>query len=249
MRFVLKLSLKQPTEPLQSTPIFILGMPRSGTTLVEQIISSHHQVQGAGSYHLWGVFGSSFCLGDQMLNSYNASKIRKLYSTELAKVSHGKLFVTDKMPQNFLYISLILKVLPEAKIVHVKRDPAATCWSNFKNFFSAKGLGYSYDLNHTVRYFKMYKELMVFWEQLYSDRLYHLDYDKLTVQQEPETKALLANLGLKWDTACLSPHTNKRSVKTASQQQVRKKLYKGSSEAWRKYENQLNGLFAPLYSN
>ena len=72
----------------------------------------------------------------------------------------------------------------------------------------------------------MYKELMVFWEQLYPDRLYHLDYDRLTVQQEPETKALLANLGLEWDNACLSPHTNKRSVKTASQQQVRKKLYK-----------------------
>ena len=129
------LSLKQPTEPLQSTPIFILGMPRSGTTLVEQIISSHHQVQGAGELPFMGRFGSSFCLGDQMLNSYNASKIRKLYSAELAKVSYGKLFVTDKMPQNFLYMSLILKVLPEAKIVHVKRDPAATCWSNFKNFF------------------------------------------------------------------------------------------------------------------
>ena len=104
-----------------------------------------------------GRFGSSFCLGDQMLNSYNASKIRKIIlSAELAKVSaYGKLFVTDKMHSwNFLYMSLILKVLPEAKIVHVKRDPAATCWSNFKNFFSAKGLGYSYDLNHTVRSFR-----------------------------------------------------------------------------------------------
>mgnify|MGYP001405946727 CR=1 FL=1 len=221
-------------------------MPRSGTTLVEQIISSHSQVHGAGELPFASRFGNSLSLGNQKINSDNLLQMRNAYLDELVNVSSGAPFVTDKMPHNFLLIGLLLKALPEAKVIHVKRDPAATCWSNFKHYFPAKGLGYSYDLRDTVNYFKLYHALMDFWDQQYSDQIYHLDYDKLTVEQEPETRKLIEYTGLDWEDGFLSPHKNERSVKTVSQQQVRKKVYTGSSQAWRKFEPFLNDVFDGL---
>ena len=235
-----------PRNATAHTPIFILGMPRSGTTLVEQIISCHSKVQGAGELPFLGRFGDPITTGLKVITTSSLSDFRKAYLDKLAKVSGGKQFVTDKMPQNFLNVGLILKALPEAKIIHIKRDSAATCWSNFKHYFASKGLGYSYDLNDTVRYFKLYQDLMNFWDQLYDDRIYHLNYDSLTVEQEPETRKLIEYLDLGWEDACLSPQENKRSVRTASQQQVREKVYTGSSQTWRKFEPYLNGQFDEL---
>jgi hypothetical protein len=150
------------------------------------------------------------------------------------------------MPQNLQYIGLICAALPEAKIVHVQRNAEATCWSNFKHYFASKNLGYSYNLSDTVKYYGLYKELMRFWSQSYGDRIYNLDYDKLTEDQEPETRGLIEYLELNWENVCLAPQNNKRSVKTASQRQVRQKVYKGSSQAWRKYEPFLDGAFDGL---
>jgi hypothetical protein len=114
----------------------------------------------------------------------------------------------------------------------------------FKALLRSKDLGYSYDLADTVKYYGLYKELMHFWSQSYSDRIYHLDYDKLTEDQEPETRRLIDHLwSLSGKIACLAPQNNKRSVKTASQQQVRQKVYKGSSQAWRTYKPFLDGVF------
>ena len=228
------------------TPIFILGMPRSGTTLVEQIISSHSKVQGAGELKILGNVGGPISLGKKAASHESLLVVRKYYLSELEKISSGKQFVTDKMPHNFLYLGLILNAIPEAKIIHVKRDPAATCWSNFKHYFSTEGLGYSYNLKDTVAYFKLYQELMEFWQRKYSGKIYHLNYDKLTIKQELETKKLIEFLELEWEVSCLSPQINERSVRTASQQQVRKKVYKGSSAAWRKFEPFLNGEFEEL---
>ena len=239
-------SFNKPIETANNTPIFILGMPRSGTTLVEQIISNHSQVHGAGELPFLAKFGESLSLGNQIISSDNVLQIRNAFLHELEKFSKGSRFVTDKMPQNFLHIGLILKALPEAKVIHVKRDPAATCWSNFKHYFFAKGLGYSYDLQDTVKYFKLYQDLMDFWDLQYSDKIYHLDYDKLTLEQELETKKLIKYLELDWEDNCLLPHENKRIVRTASQQQVRQKVYSGSSQAWRKFEPYLNGVFDSL---
>ena len=236
-------AFSKPFDTATNTPIFILGMPRSGTTLVEQIISSHSEVHGAGELTFLSRFANSNNIYNQTINSDNILEVRKNYLNELEKVSHSKPFVTDKMPQNFLHISILLKALPEAKVIHVKRDPAATCWSNFKHYFSLKGMGYSYDLKDTVNYFKLYQDLMDFWDQQYSDQIYHLDYDKLTVEQESETRKLIEYLKLGWEDDCLSPNKNKRSVRTASQQQVREKVYTGSSQAWRKFEPYLNGVF------
>ena len=236
-------AFSKPFHAATNIPIFILGMPRSGTTLVEQIISSHSEVHGAGELPFLSRFTHVNNIYNQTISSVSILEVRKNYLNELEKVSHGKPFVTDKMPQNFLHISILLKALPEAKVIHVKRDPAATCWSNFKHYFSSRGLGYCYNLKDTVNYFKLYQDLMYSWDQQYSDQIYHLDYDKLTVEQEPETRKLVEYLKLGWEDDCLSPHKNKRSIRTASQQQVREKVYTGSSQAWRKFEPYLNGVF------
>ena len=230
------------------SPIFIVGMPRSGTTLLEQIISSHSQVNGAGELKYIAQFGLKLSTDSMCINTTDMSKFRQQYLSELSKTSSGKRFVTDKMPQNFRFIPLICAAFPEAKIVHVKRDPAATCWSNFKHYFVTKNLGYCYDLQDVVEYYNLYNHLMTIWQSEYDDRIYNLYYENLTIDQEKETRELIKYLNLDWEEACLSPHDNKRSVRTASEQQVRKKVYKGSSNAWRKYEPYLNGAFDSLLS-
>ena len=174
------------------------------------------------------------------------SEFREYYLAELIKKADGQAYITDKMPQNFRFIALICAVFPEAKIVHVQRDAKATCWSNFKHNFASKNLGFSYKLEDTVKYYRMYKKLMRVWNQSYSDRIYNLDYDKWVEDQESETRRLIECLELNWEDACLAPQNNTRSVKTASQQQVREKVYKDSSQAWRRYETYLDGIFDGL---
>jgi hypothetical protein len=233
-------------ETIKHTPIFILGMPRSGTTLIEQIVSSHTQVTGAGELGYLSRLGTKLISGLTAPTVEAVSVFQKRYLTELAKRANGQAFITVKMPQNFQYIALICAAFPEAKIIHVQRNAEATCWSNFKQYFVSKGLGYSYGLGDTVKYYGLYIDLMHFWYPSYSDRIYNLDYDKLTENQEPETRRLIEYLALNWQDACLAPQKNKRSVKTASQQQVQQKVYQGSSQAWRKYEPFLDGLFDGL---
>ena len=245
---LLKNSLKINENLTEATPIFILGMTRSGTTLVEQIISSHSEVLGAGELNHVSQLGLNLSVEPTAIDTAAISKFRKMYLSELSKVSGGKYFVTDKLPNNFRLIPLICAALPEAKIIHVERNAAATCWSNYKKYFVSNNLGYCYDLMDVVEYYSLYKELMKLWRLQYSERIYNLDYEKLTTDQENQTRKLINNLGLNWKDACLSPHKNKRSVRTASQQQVRQKVYKGSSEEWRKYEPYLNGAFDGLKS-
>jgi hypothetical protein len=204
-------------------------MPRSGTTLVEQIISAHRDVVGAGELKyvrkLWGKIGQ----GLEPPDPEGLEGFRCTYLQQIARLADGKPFVTDKLPHNFLHIGLICNALPEAKIAHVSRNSAATCWSNYKQYFAEYGLGYSCSLEDVVAYYRQYR-----------------DYDELTKDQENQSRALIDHLGLDWDAACLSPHKNTRSVRTASQQQVRQAVYTGSSETWRKYEPFLDGAFEPL---
>jgi hypothetical protein len=150
------------------------------------------------------------------------------------------------MPQNFLLIGLIKTALPEARIVHVKRNPRAICWSNFKSYFGGEGMGHAYDLEDTVTYYNLYKDLMSFWEEQYPNELIHVDYDALVNEPEKKTRDLINEIGLEWDHACLAPHKNTRSVRTVSKLQVRRPIYKGSSQAWRKYQRQLDPIFAQL---
>jgi len=243
---LLEHSLTETVRKLDITPIFILGMPRSGTTLVEQIISCHSQVHGAGELPLLARFSSSIMAGKQDVSVENLQEVRKNYLDGLKKVSEGKFIVTDKMPHNFMYIGLICNVFPEAKIVHVRRNPAATCLSNFKHYFNSRGLGYPNDIKDIVNYFELYCDLMRFWDESYRNKIYHLDYDKLTLEQEVETKSLMSHLNLNWEASCLSPHKNNRIVRTASHQQVRQKIYRDSSQAWRKFQPYLGGAFDEL---
>ena len=243
---ILKYALNPVLNDNGPVPVFILGMPRSGTTLVEQIISSHSDVTAAGELSEINRYGGLLAQGTNTVTEEALSQFRQNYLRELTKRSDGKRLVTDKMPLNCTYIALICAAFPEAKIVHVQRDAAATCWSNYKHYFSAKGLGYCYDLEDVIAYYELYSDLMQFWQESYSDRIYNLNYENLTTDQDVETRNLIRHLNLEWEDACLSPQDNKRAVKTASQQQVRKKVYQGSSQQWRKYEPFLNGAFDGL---
>ncbi len=228
-------------------PIFIVGMPRSGTTLTEQIISSHSQVHGAGELTAMGaVVGKWFnndrepVVGAEVRTMLK--HIRRTYLDDEHVASAPLPYVTDKMPMNFLNIGFMVAAFPDAPIIHLRRDPMAVCWSNYRQLFRAKGLKYAYDLETLGRYYRLYEDLMEFWHQQYPGRIYDLSYDALTQNQEEETRKLIAHCGLDWEDACLDFHKNKRSISTASATQVRQKMYKGSSQAWMKYKDHL----APL---
>ena len=221
-------------------------MPRSGTTLVEQIISSHSKVTGLGELPFVSKFGFSIVRDLSKYSKDTISKFRDNYLEKLRRQANGNLIICDKMPQNFLYIDLIVASFPEAKILHVKRNPAAVCWANYKQWFRSKDLGYSYSINDIVEYHRLYEELMQFWKTLFKDRIYEIDYEVLTTNHEVEIKKLITYLELNWEEGCLSPEKNKRSVSTASNIQIRNKIFKGSSEKWKKYKPFLNGVLDNL---
>ena len=230
-------------------PIFIVGMPRSGTSLVEQIIASHNGVFGCGELEFLSQILAPIISQDlKQLNGNIKNSIRDQYFSKLEVLEIKENFFTDKMPMNFRYIGFILSAFPEAKIVHLKRDARATCWSIFKSYFDSEGIGYSYDQKDLAKYYGLYSDLMSFWHELYPNQIYDISYEDLTTNQEEETRKLLEYCNLEWDENCLNFHTNERAVKTASALQVRKKMYQGSSEVWKKYESYLKPLIKGLES-
>ena len=243
---IARISLELDKSSQKIIPIFIVGMPRSGTTLVEQIISSHSQVTGAGELPFATQFGAPIVRGFSEANDETVLNFRNKYLENLEIISKGNHFVTDKMPENFRFIGLLAVSFPEAKIVHVKRNPAAVCWANYKQYFTSEGIGYSYDINDILSYHKLYENLMEFWGSSLSNRIYTLDYEQLTVNPEEETRQLIKSIDLGWDEKCLSPQNNSRIINTASSLQVREKIYQDSSEQWKKYQPYLNGAFDSL---
>tara|TARA_B100000959_G_scaffold39728_1_gene38897 strand:- start:6211 stop:8019 length:1809 start_codon:yes stop_codon:yes gene_type:complete len=233
-------------------PIFILGMPRSGTTLVEQILASHNKVHGAGELNYLKNIVTPILI--QYINNENESlsnrdikSIRKQYLDAIIKLDTNQNVITDKMPINFRLIGFILSALPEAKIVHVKRDARATCWSNYKHYFSS-GNGFTFDQEDLSKFYGLYSEIMDFWHELFPNIIFDLSYEKLTENQKSETKKLLNYCELEWDDNCLDFHKNDRGIKTASASQVRQKMYQGSSDVWKKYEPYLKPLIDGLKS-
>jgi hypothetical protein len=142
-----------------------------------------------------------------------------------------------------LYDTAFPLAFPEAKIVHVKRNPSAVCLGNYKQHFTSESMGYSFGLDDVVAYYALYQNLLEFWGMKLSNRIYNLDYELLTTNQDEETRQLIDYLGLTWEEKCLSPQNNTRSVATASNTQIRKEVYQGSSGQWQKYEPFLNGVF------
>ena len=248
-------SIKKPLKINASTkrPIFILGMPRSGTSLVEQIISSHASVYGAGELStlmklLYPILKDRLSNGcDNNLSSEkNLTLIREKYLESLAHLKTSANIITDKTPANFQNIGFILSIFPDAKIIHLKRDPRAICWSIYKSNWSETGYGFSYNINDLVKFYGLYSKLMDFWHKKFPGKIYDVCYEDLTANQEQETKKLLEYCELDWDENCLNFHKNKRAVKTASSLQVREKMYQGSSEAWKKYESHIQPLIDGL---
>ncbi|MDB4597956.1 sulfotransferase [Candidatus Pseudothioglobus singularis] len=244
--------INNPKEKPSIRPIFIVGMPRSGTSLVEQIISSHHEVYGAGELLTLRKVIDPILVKYLNNNKYKVTKkdyllIREQYLDSLSNLNVSNKIITDKMPVNFRLIGFILSAMPEAKIIHIKRDARATCWSNYQQYFT-DGNGFSFDQEDLVKFYSLYSEMMGFWHKLFPNKIYDISYEELTNNQKKETQKLLNYCELDWDENCLKFHKNVRGVVTASKAQVRKKMYQGSSEAWKKYESNLKTLTEGLKS-
>ena len=237
-----------PTESAEDgiTPIFIVGMPRSGTTLAEQILASHSEVYGAGELSLLERAVRSGAKEEVPDPLSQLASIHATYQAGLADIGISDAWVTDKMPLNFRWIGFICTAMPGARIVHVERDPRATCWSIFKHHFPSHGHGFANDPEDLAAFHKLYRELMQFWHERFPDRIYDLSYEALTENQEEETRRLLDHVGLPFEDACLEFHKTRRSVQTSSSGQVRQAMYQGSSEAWRNYEEHLAPMIEAL---
>lgn len=237
------------------TPIFVLGMPRSGTTLTEQIIASHPECHGAGELADLGTLigsldtGAQKALYPQSIIDLSESKLKSLGQSYVAGLQARKpdaRCITDKMPSNYFYLGLIHLILPNAKIVHVKRNPVDTCISNFSKLFK-HGQHFSYDLAELGYYYRDYNNLMTHWKKvLPQGSFYEVNYENLVENTETESKALIKYCGLEWDEKCLEFHTNTRSIRTASVTQVRQPIYKSSVQRWRHYESFIEPLLNAL---
>jgi hypothetical protein len=250
----IKETFKNPPKPLTTSiiksskvsPIFILGMPRSGTSLVHQIISNHHRVYGAGELTKLNKFVTPY-LKDSKNNEITKKDlifIRENYTKELLGLNVTESIIVDKMPLNFRYIGFILAAFPDSKIIHMNRDSMAVCWSIYKYFFP--GNTYSYNQKDIAAYYCLYEDLMDFWKKKFPNKIYDLSYEELTINQKFETQELLKYCDLEWDENCLNFYKNTTAVKTTSAIQVKKKMYQGSSDAWKKYKAYLKPLLEGL---
>ena len=225
-------------------------MPRSGTTLAEQILSSHKKIYGAGELSFL-----EFAIKDNLLknnkfinDTINEVDIEKLTSIQseyikgIKSFDHNEKMIIDKAPLNFRWIGFIKMIFPNSKIIHCTRDPMDICFSNFKNNFSSKTVGFSYNLEKIGIYYNLYKDLMLFWKERLKNDIFELSYEELIKDQEKTTKKLIEFCDLEWDENCLSPHKNEKIVSTASLAQVRSPVYKSSVKKWENYSEELKKL-------
>jgi tetratricopeptide (TPR) repeat protein len=232
-------------------PVFIVGMPRSGTSLVEQVLSSHPAVFGAGELEelthiearLPAILGGSSpypeCL--TILTAAHCEQLARRYLDKLAELSPQALRITDKMPDNFLRLGLIALLFPGARIIHCLRDPIDTCLScYFQNF--GPGLAFAFDLAALAEYYRQYRRLMDHWRAVLNLSVLEVRYEDLVTNQEKVTRDLVAFCGLDWDERCLRFYESARAVSTASYDQVRQPLYTRSVERWRHYSRHLGPL-------
>ena len=233
--------------PHEQKPIFILGMPRSGTSLTEEILSRHSAVAAAGELEYLRRAVSD--LGEAG-NAPDAASLRALRESYLgamaAHAAPGAVCVTDKMPLNFRFIGHILTAMPEAAVVHLRRSPEAVCWSNYRLHFPARGMAFTSTQADIAAYYRLYADLMKFWEQRFPGRIIHVDYEALTEAPATAARGLLDALGLPWEDGVLDVEKSARSVRTASALQVKRGIYTGSSEAWRRYEPWLGEMLSGL---
>jgi tetratricopeptide (TPR) repeat protein len=240
-------------------PIFILGMPRSGSTLLEQILSSHSQIEGTQelpvlpsvkqSLHQFCVdrLGRSYLegLGDIPRDRLTEAGQSYLSQAQLFRAEGTQPFFIDKLPQNFEHIGLIHKILPDAIVIDIRRHPLACGVSLYRQYF-ASGWAWAYDLSHIGSYYRGYLALMDHWAQLLPGRVLTMRYEDLVADMEAVVRGLLDYVGVPFEAACLSFHKNKRAVRTPSSEQVRQPIYTKSVESWRAVEHELGPLKAAL---
>lgn len=229
-------------------PIFILGMPRSGTTLIEQIVSSHPAVHGAGELPdlmtivQRDIAGAAFPDSLRVLDQAQLAAWGAEYVAGLQRRAPSALRITDKMPANFFAVGLIHLMLPNARIIHVNRNPLDTCLSCFTTLFNRKN-EHTYDLAELGRYYADYARLMEHWRKVLPEGAFlDVRYEDVVADQEAQARRIIEYCGLGWDTACLDFHRNERAVSTASLAQVRQPIYRSSVERWRHYEKFLGPL-------
>ncbi|MEO1105093.1 MAG: sulfotransferase, partial [Pseudomonadota bacterium] len=234
-------------EPIPYKPVFIVGMPRSGTSLCEEILARHPAVWGAGELEdiRLAVARAAEANGNRLCHDMVVA-IRAQYLEALREIKAPEGVVTDKMPGNFRFVGFMRLAFPEATIIHMKRDPVAVCWSLYRSYFAIRGHRYAYNLEDAGDYTAHYTALMDLYDQIWPGEIHTTIYETLTEDPEAEIRKLLSACGLPFDPACLSAHQTTRAVRTISALQVRKAIYKGSSEAWRRYEPFLTPLLDRL---
>lgn len=237
-------------------PIFIVGMPRSGTTLTEQIISSHSKVYSAGELYFFqnlikkyfpsnnvDIFYDDFCAN---FSEYKA-KIADEYISSIKKFPiQKKIFVTDKNPFNFIFLGIIQSVFPNSKIIYCKRNAKDNCLSIYKNYFPMDGIGFAYNANELANYYNLHVKLMSHWKKIFGDRIYISTYENTISNIEIESKKIISFLNLDWEDGCLEFYKNKNIVKTLSTSQVREKIYRTSVNSWQNYNKFIPELFSKL---
>ncbi len=228
-------------------PVLIIGMPRSGTSLVEQILASHPLVFGAGERADFQESIAAEVPGWEPchvpdLSADSLLRIGQRYIEKLTALAPDAHRIIDKLPGNFVWAGAVHLALPHARLIHIRRDPLDTCVSCYSKAFAGR-LNYSYDLGELGRYYKAYEKLMAHWRSvLPPDVMLEVDYEALVDDLEGQAKRIVAFAGLDWDARCLEFHKTERRVHTASVFQVRQPLYKSSIGRWRHYETYLSVL-------
>jgi tetratricopeptide (TPR) repeat protein len=254
-------------------PIFVLGFPRSGTTLTEQILASHPLVHGSGENSYIEDLASGDILArkgevlaskgaleaagrigfPESLPDLPAEQFRRAgerYVERLRRIAPDVPHITDKLPANFMFVGFIRLILPNARIIHVKRDARDTCISCFSQRFRGNNVGFSYDLGELGRHYRQYLDLMEHWRRIMpAGSMLEVEYENLVENLEVEARRIVDYCGLGWDERCLAFHRNERAVRTASLSQVRQPIYRSSLQRWRHYEKHLAPLIAALGGN
>jgi len=241
----------------KNIPIFIVGMPRSGTTLIEQMLSKHSKIFATGETEILSDLISKHFLKnneDLLLTNKFDFKIEYLdeigneYIKNLKLMSDNSIYITDKLPFNFRWIGLIKLILPNAKIIHCTRNSKDICFSIYKNFFYSNGVAFAYDFDDIINYYSLYENLMNHWQKTIPNFIFDVRYENLIENPKIEIEKLLKYLQLDWEDGCLNFYHSKRPVHTLSDTQVRKPLYKDSIRNWKNFEKYLPKNFKSLKS-